>query len=569
MKKYFLAGVGAVVIAVALVFSFNSKASKATDANVSSFYIATYNVENLFDMVPNGSEYPEYIPNFKGWDEDSHKAKLANAAQVIKDMNADIVVLQEIENENALKELLSEIKKSGVVYPNFIITKNEKTAVQNALISKFNILSHKELDIAGQYRDRPILKATLSVGGAELIVYANHWKAKTGPESKRIEYASVLAQDIKSLPSDADYVVMGDLNSNYNEMETFQNNTKLNNTNGLTAINHIIKTAKSAPNEKPQLATKADVMANQHSEYLYNLWLEIPKYERVSEWFGKERNTPDNIIVPKAMFDRKGISYEDESFKIFAPSYLLKNGRAFRWEGKGKSKALSVPQGYSDHLPLLAKFRIGAFESKDDPKAPEQKGSNALVPYKESPKTQLKPKAAEPIKTVNISDLYGMDGSVDALIKNAVVIHKHFNDAVLKQKNGRAVFAYNAPADMEIGGVYDVRVGKVEDYHGLREIKRIIDHKKSGKADPSELMLKSATDLTDKSLQNEVISGISGLVSKGKFLYNNGKEIKIYFKDKALRPKNLSKITLKSAHLSFYNEPQIVIYQPSDFELTE
>ena len=85
------------------------------------------------------------------------------------------------------------------------------------------------------------------------------------------------------------------------------------------------------------------------------------------------------------MFDKKGLSYDDESFKVFAPPYLLKNGRAFRWEGKGKSKTLSVPQGYSDHLPLLAKFRVGAFESKDDPKAPEQKNPGVLAPHKDSP----------------------------------------------------------------------------------------------------------------------------------------------------------------------------------------
>lgn len=86
---------------------------------------------------------------------------------------------------------------------------------------------------------------------------------------------------------------MGDLNSNYNEMESFINDKKLNDTDGLTGINHVVKTAKSKPNEKPQLKDKADVMANPNGEYLYNLWLESPKQERVSEWFGKEKNTPE------------------------------------------------------------------------------------------------------------------------------------------------------------------------------------------------------------------------------------------------------------------------------------
>lgn len=558
MKKYFLAGLSAVIIAIGLVFSFNSEAKSNLGDNVTTFTIASYNVENLFDMVPNGSEYPEYIPNFKGWDERAHETKLQNIAKVIKDLNAEIVALQEVENENALKELLAVLKKNGVEYPHYKITTNEKTAVQNALISKFKILSYSELAIDGQYRDRPILKAVLQVGKEELIVYANHWKAKTGPESKRIEYAGTLAADIKKLPNGTDFVIVGDLNSNYNEMETFTNDKKLNDTNGITGINHIIKTAKSPPNSKPQMADKADVIANEKAEYMYNLWMELPKQERVSEWFARDKNTPDNIIIPRAMFDKKGISYVDGSFKVFNPPYLLKNGRPFRWEAAGKTRELSVPQGYSDHLPIYAQFKVGPFEAKEEPKTTATAAQNSV-----------KSKATSPIKTVKISDLYEMEGSVDLLVKNCAVIYKHFDSVILKQKEGRAIFVYKAPADMELGGIYDIRVGKVEDYHGLKEIKAVIDHKKTGKINHESLMLKAVVDLTDKSLQNEVLSGINGLFSKGKFVYDEGKEIKIYFKDKALRPKNLTKITLKSAHLGFYNEPQIVIYQASDFEISE
>lgn len=506
-------------------------------------------------MVANGTEYPEYIPNFKGWDESAHKTKLANSAQVIKDMGADIMALQEIENENALKELLAELKKNGVSYPYYIITKNEKTAVQNVIISKFKIISHSEIELPRQYRDRPILKATVQIGGTQLIVYANHWKAKTGPESKRIEYAKALAADIATLSEDTDFILLGDFNSNYNEMESFANDRKLNDTNGVTGINHIVKTAKSAPNAAPQMADKVDVIANAKSGYMYNLWLEIPKHERVSEWFAKDKNTPDNIIIPRAMFDKKGISYEDGSFKVFMPSYLLKNGRAFRWENSGKSKKFSVAQGYSDHLPIIAKFYIGAFESKDNIKVPQQAKTQSHV--------------TSGIKTVSIAELYSMGGSVDVLVKNAVVLHKYQDSFVMKQKDGRAIFVYRAPQEIEEGGIYDFRVGSVEDYYGLKEVKSIVDYKKTGNTKAASLFITSSVDLKDKNMQNEIVSGISGLFSKGKFVYGDGKEIKIYFKDKTLKPKNLTQITLKSAHIGFYNEPQIIIYRQDDFEASK
>jgi hypothetical protein len=44
LKKYFLAGFGAIVIAVALVFSFNSQAKSGGEANITSFTVASYNV---------------------------------------------------------------------------------------------------------------------------------------------------------------------------------------------------------------------------------------------------------------------------------------------------------------------------------------------------------------------------------------------------------------------------------------------------------------------------------------------------------------------------------------------
>lgn len=44
MKKYFLAGFGAIAIAIGLLFSFNSQAQDAKDGNITSFTIASWNV---------------------------------------------------------------------------------------------------------------------------------------------------------------------------------------------------------------------------------------------------------------------------------------------------------------------------------------------------------------------------------------------------------------------------------------------------------------------------------------------------------------------------------------------
>lgn len=548
MKKYIFAGLTGILLAAGLVFSFNSHGNISVDANASEFAVATYNVENLFDMKADGTEYAEYIPNFKGWTKTAYEIKLSNIAKVIKDMNAAVVALEEVENENALNDLLAKLAKDGAPYPYHAITKAEKSAVQSVLISRFKILSYEELKVGNHRGERPILKAKLEVGNNELIIYVNHWKAKTGPESRRIEFARTLVADIRKLPDGADFLVLGDFNSNYNEMETFTNDKKLNDTSGITGINNILKTAKSNPNTKLEMASKADVVVQNGNELLYNLWMELPKFERISEWFGKEKNTPDNIIIPKAMFDKKGISYEDGSFKVFSPPYLFKNGRPYRWENNN-----GIPQGYSDHLPLIAKFTSKPFEAKEEPKKIQADSKGAL-------------------KEIKISDIYAdnVSGNVDFLIKNGIVIYKNQNGLILKQKGGRAIYVYNAPTDMELGGIYDVRVSKIDDFKGLKEIKNIVDKKRVGADNVKDYYLRAnGIDLSNASIQNEVVTGVEGVVSKGKFVYDGGKPIKIYFKDKEIKPKSLTKIRLLSAHAAFFNEPQIVIYKSDDFQTLE
>ena len=72
-------------------------------AQAKIFKIASYNVENLYDLEFNGTEYPEYIPNtvFR-WNKQNFTIKLRNISQVIKDLEADIVALQEIESKKEL-----------------------------------------------------------------------------------------------------------------------------------------------------------------------------------------------------------------------------------------------------------------------------------------------------------------------------------------------------------------------------------------------------------------------------------------------------------------------------------
>ena len=58
--------------------------------------VATYNVENLFDADYQGSEYEAYIPGKHNWNRRMVEIKLNHIAEVICDLNADILGLQEV-----------------------------------------------------------------------------------------------------------------------------------------------------------------------------------------------------------------------------------------------------------------------------------------------------------------------------------------------------------------------------------------------------------------------------------------------------------------------------------------
>ena len=69
----------------------------------SELKIATYNVENLFDDRISGSEYSEFKSN--RWNEAKYQQKLQKIARVLKHLDADVVALNEIENQNVMKAL--------------------------------------------------------------------------------------------------------------------------------------------------------------------------------------------------------------------------------------------------------------------------------------------------------------------------------------------------------------------------------------------------------------------------------------------------------------------------------
>jgi len=296
--------------------------------------------------VPNGSSR---------WNQSVMDVKSDNIARVLKDLDADILSLQEVESVKALALLQHSLHLAGTDYAYSAIADDRPTTVKCAVLSRYPIILSEEVGV-GQGQDRNILKVTLDIGGTPLILYVNHWKSKMGPESLRIRYARALMEDIGRLKDGVDFVLTGDFNSDYNEYETFKNIGRLNDTHGITGINHILKTLADG-----RIVDESLLTTRQKGRYLYNLWMELPESRRWSVIFSGQKNTPDSILVSASLYDANGVNYVDNSFDAFAPDYLFKDGQIYRWQRGGGGRGRHLGKGFSDHLPVFAEFTTQPF----------------------------------------------------------------------------------------------------------------------------------------------------------------------------------------------------------------
>ncbi|MFK5977239.1 MAG: endonuclease/exonuclease/phosphatase family protein [Sulfurovum sp.] len=491
--------------------------------------IASYNVQNLFDMSLDGSEYRDYIPNQHNWTEEIVETKLNHTAEVICDVEADIIGLQEVENTHILERLFKRLNQVGCGYKYSTITETKKSSIQVALLSQYPIKSYKSIEVGFGFRD--ILEVDLDIGGDGLTIFVTHFKAKSrnGVESKRIKSAKVIMRRIDSLPRDREYISLGDFNSDFDEY--LHITKKLDDTNGTTAINDILQTKIN-----DRLVSREDMQNSKNKKQHYSPWQELKPYQRWSYKFYGRNNTMDNILLSNSMFDGKGLDYVNNSFRVFKMDYLFTNkGYINRWEYKNSKH---TGKGYSDHLPIYAMFDKKPFEAN---------------------------RLRESI-TRNIEYLYSMrELTHKVVLKDIVVIKKSKNSAIIKQNlKGRGVYLFGCAKELKEGYIYDIVVESIKSYHGLKEVTQIIIKKRKKQIDTSLYYKNSIKNLK----QNEIIKDIEGIYDDGYF-YTNGDKIALHFRQKKYKPKNNTHIKIEYGRSGYYKGTNLVIEYKKDFVVLE
>lgn len=247
-------------VLVALIFLFSLLFS-------SELKIATYNVENLFDDKISGSEYSDFKSN--RWNSAKYQQKLRKISRVLRELNADVVALNEIENENVIKELAN---LSGYKFYKFATLKGSPIGL--GLLSRYRI-SDSEIYVVPDVKTRPILMSRVEFEGHSIEFFIAHFPAAKNPLKHRIAAANTMKKAVKNSKNG---VILGDLNSNYGYKFL------LNGLDGWT-----------------------------------NLWEFLPSYQRSSYKNGK--SAIDHIILSKDLMG-KNLRYKDGSFGVFKANFI-------------------------------------------------------------------------------------------------------------------------------------------------------------------------------------------------------------------------------------------------------
>ena len=305
---------------ILITFSLNNF---SCDQDSQPLLIGYWNIENLFDLIddPDKNDDEYSIGGRKKVTQEIYELKLSHSAEVLTDLNADVVGLSEVENELVLKELVQIIPNRNYNYIHY--DSPDERGIDNTLIydpNRFKIVSSKPIPnvLPSGDRTRDILYVKAEYSNEEIHLFVNHWPSNYGGREKSIPKRAATAQlivreilSILSKNASAEILLLGDFNENPNEM-----NIQSLKTVGLTSL------------MEPMLGEpKKGTYVYRGEDYFY-----------------------DQIIIHASLQDQEGLVIDPESIYILdLPKYRQQEGRyahyPYRfWVGN------SVLGGYSDHL---------------------------------------------------------------------------------------------------------------------------------------------------------------------------------------------------------------------------
>ncbi|WP_191014050.1 endonuclease/exonuclease/phosphatase family protein [Treponema zioleckii] len=301
-----------------------SSSCSESSKNEKEVSILNWNLETFFDAQFDGNEYKEFKNSKSGWSKEKYCARLERLCEVIKAMDCDIVVMEELEKKEQLYDISNRLSGSfsrSDLYSYGCFSAAKNASIGSGIISRYPILnvSVHELSISSEDSSqpsmRPIIQADFLIDGKPLTVFVNHWKSKSGGEAESEVWRDYQEKQLSRLirsSQKSDYAVIacGDFNRDISEF-AFRQGEKLN------------------------ISLKGEEETFVHSPW-FNQTGEL--IEPGSYWFRDEWERIDNFFAA-----------ENATITYFAPQI---GGAWADAEGHPQSYKLYNGSGYSDHLPI-------------------------------------------------------------------------------------------------------------------------------------------------------------------------------------------------------------------------
>jgi endonuclease/exonuclease/phosphatase family metal-dependent hydrolase len=197
-----------------------------------SFSLASWNVQTFFDGETDGCEYNDFKGAKSAWNREKYRDRLTRLCEALGILNADVVALEELENEGVVQDITNELTgrlARDKLYPYVCFAKKPGSAIGCAVLSRFPITGvtvhqtdwRERVDpIAPDMR--PVMEVVIAPGKGlpPVRLFVNHWKSKSGGEAGAAFWQSrqegVLARRIALAQGDG-VVACGDFNRTIGE----------------------------------------------------------------------------------------------------------------------------------------------------------------------------------------------------------------------------------------------------------------------------------------------------------------------------------------------------------------
>ncbi|MGC1471989.1 MAG: endonuclease/exonuclease/phosphatase family protein [Psychroserpens sp.] len=318
----------------------------ASESKTTTYTIAFYNLENLFDIHKDTSKNDsDFLPGTeKRWTKKRYDQKLRNLGEVISKIGFDsnqkppvIIGLAEVENKNVLNDLIQSHYLKSFDYGIIHYNSQDERGIDVGMIydtSVFTVQDSKTYavylknEFGNQDYTRDILVVTGMLHSEKIYCIVNHWPSRREGEKesmpKRVKAAEKVVDIVNSIrlkDEQAKILVMGDFNDNP----------------GNESVKFLKKKAR-----------------------LFNLMEPLLSYSRGSSNHNFRWNLFDQILLTTNFFETQKNKLKYDRADIYDSKFLTQTTGKYRGQPFRTYSGRKYTGGYSDHFPVYIQLNVSS-----------------------------------------------------------------------------------------------------------------------------------------------------------------------------------------------------------------